>query len=161
MTNVTFGDRYEELKQYPSQGARSDNDDVPSRPTVARYAATAVLGEDPFDEAISSETRTVLAVLNKMVTETDDSVAEIREQFDTAQELRDATEEAVLNRFPSGEDAGFALTGSVNHSAPAIAAIAQQVYGVDPIEAVRNHLDGETARLTNGEADDEVEEAEA
>lgn len=145
--DATFGEAYKTMKSYPASGSRDSNDGVPSRPTLARYAAAEVLGEDPFGSPINSESRTVLATLLKMVDDLDESVPEIIEAHDSAQDLRDAVEEAVLGRFPSAEEAEFKVTGSVNHTAPAIAAIAAVSYEVDPIEAVRNHLEDETVEL--------------
>lgn len=158
VTSASFGEAYGEMHSYPSSGTRSANDGVPSRPTLARYAATEVLGEDPFGSPIASETRTVLAVLLSLVEKREESVPEIIEEFDSADDLRQAAEDAVLERYSTAEEAGFALTGSVNHSAAAIAAVSAVLYDVDPIEAVREHLDGETVGLTFGE--DEEDESE-
>lgn len=158
--NASFDEAYGVMHSYPSSGTRDANDGVPSRPTLARYSAAEVFGDDPFGAPISSESRTVLATLLKLAEGRDESVPEIVEEFDSADDLRQAAEDAVLDRYGSAEEAGFALTGSVNHSAAAIAAICAVSEGVDPIEAVRNHLDGETVPLTFGDDDEDDSDEE-
>ena len=159
ITEASFGEAYDAMNRYPSSGTRSANDGHPARPTLARYAAAEALGEDPFGTPINSETRTVLAVLLKLAAGMDESVPEIIEAAEDSESLRQAAEDAVLDRYGSAEDHGFALTGTVNFSAAAIAAICAVSEGVDPVEAVRAHLDGETVAITvSGDEDGDDEQ---
>lgn len=149
----TFGEAFKIARRYPSSGARSDNSGVPSRPTLARYASAETLGSDPFGSPIASETKAVLAVLVKLAEGAEETPLEIAASAEDKTALRDRAERAVLERYDSAEGVGFALTGSVNHSAAAITAVCAVSHGTDPLEAVRNALEGETKRLAEGAED--------
>lgn len=155
VTDLSFGEAYEKMHAYPSRGTRADNDGLPARPTLARYAVSEALGADPFGSAINSETSAVLAALIRLSDPSEDrSIPEIIAATDSKATLRETAEKTVLDRFPSAEtcEPAFALTGSVNHSSAALAAVCAVSEEINPIEAVRSNLEGETVALGGEDA---------
>ena len=163
LTTATFDEAYKNIRRYPSQGKIEDHDGVPSRPTLARYAAQEVM-EQEFDEAVftdgplHSETNEVLATIIKIAAEREESVAEIkmaaREEGDEkpSEVLEAWALSALENRYGSWEsDDGDYRLGSLNRSGPVLAAIAAVSYGVDPIQAVRDRLGEECDPLPSAD----------
>lgn len=146
----SFADAYHEAYKYPSQGKRIHHDGVPSRPTLAYFAAKEALGENPFGSAIRSNTQTVLAIITKLARRSDRTISEIITTAADKGALRDEARTAVLEAFPESEEIlPENAFSEINYTGPIIVAITAVTYDVDPVLAVRESLDGETRYRTD------------
>lgn len=142
---INFNDAFWEAKRYPSQGKHEHLDGVPSRPTLALCAAREALDDEPFDSAIRSNTQEVLAVIVKLATGTDRSIDEIIRAASNKDALKEDARSAVFNAYPESEEALPDNSFSeVNYTGPIIVALCATTHGIDPVETVRQRLDGET-----------------
>lgn len=141
----TFTDAFKEAHSYPSQGKRSRNNGVPARPTLARYAATEVLGSDPFGSPIRSNTKTVLGVVVKLADDAGEPLSSVIASQSSKTELKHEAKRAITERYPGSTavlpDNAFS---HINHTSAIIAATCAVSYDVDPVAAVRANLDGVT-----------------
>lgn len=137
----SFSAAWHEAQKYPSQGTRASNDGVPSRPTLARYSAIDVLSFDPFGDALHSTDKTVLAVMVKLASETEQAISTIKNNADDKNSLRREARQAVYEAYPNAKrvlpDNAFS---SPNYAFSTITSLCAVGYNVDPIEAVRTHL---------------------
>lgn len=143
----SFRDAYLEAYDYPSSGTRAQNRGVPTRPTLARYTAKEALGYDPFDDPIRSNTKTVLGTILKLVSDDERSIAEFT-RSNSKSELQLLAEKSVYDQFPG---ANRILSKKhfhhVNYTGPILTAVGAVKFSINPIEAVKANLDGETKYL--------------
>ena len=134
---------------YPSQGKRSMHGGVPSRPTLARYAAITAIDFDPGKGShLKSANMTVMATVVKLASQSEQSVPEIVAGAESATALRKQARREVLDRYPQAEEMLPEGTfTSPNYVFDVITALCAADYGVDPVEASDAHLDGTTRYL--------------
>lgn len=141
----SFNEAYWGAYEYPSQGKRSHHQGVPSRPTLALCAAREALDDEPFDSAIRSNTQEVLAVIIKLVTDDERSLAEIIQEARNKQELIEQARTAVFEAFPESRDSlPENAFSEINYTGPIIVALCAVKYDIDPVATVSERLDGET-----------------
>lgn len=144
----TFNDAFWEAYQYPSQGKRSHHQGVPSRPTLALCAAREALDDEPFDSAIRSNSQEVLAVIVKLTTGTERSIADIIRNASNKNALREEARTAVFESFPEAEESlPENAFSEINYTGPIIVALCAVLHGIDPVMTVRQRLEGETRYL--------------
>lgn len=145
----SFQAAFREAQNYPSQGARSMHDGVPSRPTLARYAAMSAIGFDPGEGSpINSANKTVVATVIKLATASDRPVPEIG-RTGSEQSLRRQARKEVLERYPDARETlpEGTFTTSHNYVFDVISALCAADYNVDPVAATDANLDGKTRYL--------------
>jgi hypothetical protein len=153
MTNAfpmdSFTEAYHEAYRYPSQGKRIHHDGVPSRPTLAYFAAKEALGYNPFDSPIRSNTQQILAIITKLATKSERSISEIVSTAADKDTLKDEARAAVFDGFPEAEEIlSENAFSEINYTGPILVAICAVSYDIDPIKAIRRSKDGETRYRT-------------
>lgn len=145
----SFSAAFQEAQNYPSQGTRSMHDGVPSRPTLARYAAIRAIDYDPGEgDPLKSANMTVVATVVKLASRSDRSVPEIVGSAASATSLRRQARMEVLDRHPEAkEELPEGTFTSHNYMFDVMTALAASDYGIDPVMAADKHLDGPTHYL--------------
>lgn len=144
----SFTAAYKAARNYPAQGKRSKYDGVPSRPTLTRYSAAEALGFDPFGKPIrgTDPTKRMLATILKLAAGIDRSLDEIESFTPNKSTLKKLTEGYVYVEYP-GSGSLIDHFDHVDYVGPVLVAICAYEYDIDPVNAVRNHLSGETKYL--------------
>lgn len=145
----SFPAAFREAQNYPSQGTRSMHGGVPSRPTLARYAAMTAIGFDPGEGSpLNSANMTVLATVVKLATASDRPVPEIVASAGSKKALRQQARKEVFDRYPDArETLPEGTFTSHNYVFDVITAVCATDYDVDPVAAADAHLDGESRYL--------------
>lgn len=140
---------FNKARNYPSKGRRSMHGGVPSRPTLARYAAITAIDFDPGEgDPLKSANMTVVATVVKLASQSDQSIHGIVTSSESATALRQQARKQVIERHPDEKETLPEGTfSSDNYVFDVITALCAADYDVDPVAAADAHLDGETRYL--------------